>query len=384
MDALLDTRAYREADAPSDALLDQAPEDEDARMYRSVVLHGLGHYRESIEHDTFLIEHKQLLYWAYPHRGYNHLVLGELEKSEADYRKALETSPRGDLALSHLIRILERQGREAEARAFLEATAAAQADWSYPYRRLAWLSYGGQEYGDALRYADKTVALEPTAENYMERARLRRQDLAGSLADCRLAEEALAAGKSGEASWLELKSLKLAFSLRLDEEKEFRQALERLRGTTTPDGLADRAARHLELQDWQRALEDSQAALDAIASGQPHHADPGELYRRQAWCLGNLGRYQEGLAALNESLRYDPGGAESHEIQGYLLVGSGRYREAVDAYTLAIAAKPTGQAYLGRSKAHQKLKNWRLELEDYLKGTRLDANWYEYPCWPRS
>jgi tetratricopeptide (TPR) repeat protein len=62
-----------------------------------------------------------------------------------------------------------------------------------------------------------------------------------------------------------------------------------------------------------------------------------ELYRQRAWALRDLARWEEGLAAVTEGLKFKPGDRDLVLIKGLLLAGAGRYSEAV---SLAVRMPP--------------------------------------------
>jgi len=101
---------------------------------------------------------------------------------------------------------------------------------------------------------------------------------------------------------------------------------------------------HLSLQvgDWQSALEHLDRARVAAdvrrAFDRPVDREYQlVIYRNRAWVLRDLGRWEEGLEAVQEGLEFRPGDHDLVLIKGLLLAGAGRYEEAM---TVALRMKP--------------------------------------------
>jgi tetratricopeptide (TPR) repeat protein len=68
--------------------------------------------------------------------------------------------------------------------------------------------------------------------------------------------------------------------------------------------------------------------------------EDAQLRASLAGALGALGRYDEALAQLTESIRLDPVNPEAHHNQGAILERQGKRTEAVAAYRAALRYEP--------------------------------------------
>ncbi|MCA9790196.1 MAG: tetratricopeptide repeat protein, partial [Candidatus Eremiobacteraeota bacterium] len=362
--AYLDQGLYDQAEKPSSEWLRLAPDEPHAYSARSVVCTAQGRYDESIALDSWLIEHNKLTDWAYPHRGYNRRLTGRLAESEADYRLTLERFPRHERALANLIMVLQESGREAEVVPTLRKTLEAQPEFSPARRILIDELFNRVDRQAALAQADRLIAYEPTAENYLFRAYLHPHDFKAALADCDKAAQMLNEKRAGETTGITVMAARSGFVSRQQQQEKNLEQLEALKAARTSSQLANRAQLHLVLGHYQQALTDFERAEPL----------PPAMACEKAYCLGLLGRYSQGLTRLSQA----PASARQLEVRGYLLVGLGHHQEALSAYTQALAKHESGQALWGRARAYRGLGNWKLARQDEAAARRLTPT-YEHP-----
>ena len=137
--------------------------------------------------------------------------------------------------------------------------------------------------------------------------------------------------------------------------------------------LSLRAAAFAELGQWQRALEDQQGN---IALQAPQDAWPMIMlgaYHRE------LKQYEPALAALRKAMSLDedgPGtgpGMAVHYHMGQTLHAMGRYREAVEIYTLGIPKQPDyGYALYRRALSYEALGDRKMAKRDLFRVRELE------------
>ncbi|MGE0494491.1 MAG: tetratricopeptide repeat protein [Vulcanimicrobiota bacterium] len=367
-DAYLSQSLYSQAEKPSSEWLRLAPDDPHAYSARSVVCNGLGRYDESIALDSWLVEHNKLTDWALPHRGYSCRLAGRLAESEADYRLTLERHPRHARALANLIMVLQESGREAEVVSTLRKTLEADPEFSAARRILIKELFNRVDREAALGEADRLIARDPTAENYLVRAYLHPHDFQAALADCDKAAQMLNEKRAGETTGITVMAARSGFASRQQEQAKLLEQLEVLQAAKSSQELAHRARLQLALGHYQQALADFERAEPLTP----------EMVCEKAYCLGLLGRYDQGLTRLSQA----PASTRQQEVRGYLLVGLGRHQQAVAAYTQALAKHETGQALWGRARAYRRLGQWKLAREDEAAAGKLIAT-FDHPWWPK-
>jgi tetratricopeptide (TPR) repeat protein len=116
----------------------------------------------------------------------------------------------------------------------------------------------------------------------------------------------------------------------------------------------NRGMAYCNLQRWSEALADFNRAI-ALA---PHPSS----YEQRGIVYYQMGDRESARKDLEQALRMDPRRAVPLVNLGWLCIEEGRYREAVDYCTRAIAIEPTlSSAYTNRARAY-------LELGDSLRG----------------
>ncbi|RME64676.1 MAG: tetratricopeptide repeat protein [Alphaproteobacteria bacterium] len=161
-------RLERDADAIAGftALLVQEPDFLDAEIAFADVLRRLEHYKESATHydrAIALAEAGGDADWTlYYGRGICHERLGDWDKAEADFRRALAIEPDEPYVLNYLgYSLLDRGLASAEAQAMIERAVAQRPDDGFIVDSLGWAHYLAGRYDEAVEILEKAVALQP-------------------------------------------------------------------------------------------------------------------------------------------------------------------------------------------------------------------------------
>eukprot|EP00899_Mesostigma_viride_P028991 jgi/Mesvir1/9277/Mv03137-RA.2 len=98
-----------------------------------------------------------------------------------------------------------------------------------------------------------------------------------------------------------------------------------------------------------------------------------------SWSAGNSHHMANAFAAaaapLEQGQRGQAAAAERHKDKGNAMYKAGRYQEAIDEYTEALALVPSEQAFYGnRAAAYLMLKKYDQALADCLSALNIDSN----------
>lgn len=97
--------------------------------------------------------------------------------------------------------------------------------------------------------------------------------------------------------------------------------------------------------------------------------------------LCSLGRYEEALAAVDQSLRLNPDNrdnfkASTYGVKGNILVSLGRYEKALATYEQALQLDPMCAAtWIGKGNAYFHLRRYAESLVSYEQALQLDPDW---------
>lgn len=101
-------------------------------------------------------------WFIYYARAISHERLGNWDKAEADFRKALELNPGQPQVLNYLgYSMVEKQVHLDEALAMIEQAVAAQPGSGYIVDSLGWVLYRLGRYDEAIGHMERAVELEP-------------------------------------------------------------------------------------------------------------------------------------------------------------------------------------------------------------------------------
>ena len=129
-------------------------------------LRGLERFQESIkpyDDALALIETPEEQHWIiYFARGISHERVGDWDKAEADFRKALELRPEQPQVMNYLgYSFLEMQTNYDEALDLIERAVALRPDSGYIIDSLGWGLYRLGRYEEAVGHMEKAVELMP-------------------------------------------------------------------------------------------------------------------------------------------------------------------------------------------------------------------------------
>lgn len=107
-------------------------------------------------------EREDQQWFVYYARGISYERLGEWEKAEADFRKALELNPEHPQVLNYLgYSMVEKQVNLDEALDMIERAVAARPDSGYIIDSLGWVLYRLGRYEEAVGHMERAAELEP-------------------------------------------------------------------------------------------------------------------------------------------------------------------------------------------------------------------------------
>lgn len=219
-------------------------------------------------------------------------------------------------------------------------------------------------YPDAVAYADKVIAREPTAENYLQRASVRDPvDIVSRMADI----DAALAKKPGYPPAV---TERAALQSETGDHKGAIAAYTAQLKTATkmPDKRRLWTLRGVEY------AKDAQAAASAKDFAASLSDDPdGDSYNNFCWVTAAARVNLEGaLAACEKAVALAPKDPSYLDSKGFVLLQLGRFNEAIAAYDAALATKPKlAPSLYGRGLAKQ--RRCKCEAGDAdIKAARLD------------
>lgn len=126
-----------------------------------------------------------------------------------------------------------------------------------------------------------------------------------------------------------------------------------------------RAMTHMNLQQYDRALEDLDRALK-LAMHPYYLQSRGQI-------LFMVKRYDEAIADLKEASAMDPTNAIAWQLQADALATQGKYVEAIEPYTKALeACQPTAVLYQARGNAAANAGQPDRAIVDYTKALEIE------------
>jgi len=225
----------------------------------------------------------------------------------------------------------ERVGRAAEAVGLLHRAVGLDATDAALWRELAQAQLGARRNVEALRAAERALALAPEVAaghrlKAVALARLGRLDAAAAA----LAEVERREPRTAET--LALKALLLMLAGRLEEaDRLFTPVLAAI------PGLAEAQANHAQVLSRLNRHEAALKAAEAARAAKPEL--PG-VHLLLGMLLERLGRQADARTAYERALGLDPTLAEAHHALARLMRAQGDLDDAVSGFRRAVALSP--------------------------------------------
>jgi tetratricopeptide (TPR) repeat protein/lipopolysaccharide biosynthesis protein/LPS sulfotransferase NodH len=225
------------------------------------------------------------------------VALGETEKAEGCYRRAIALDGSVASAWHRLGLVLRSQDRLVEARVALETALRCSGLPALGLRALADVLVGLEDWTAAIECYGELAAVAPQEVEAQ-------RDFAVLLSERGMQAEVIA------VYWRALESMPESFELNL--------------------GLAEVL---VALEDWDEAIE----VYARLAELRPQD---GEIQAKLAERLLDLGRVKAAIEVLKRSVAVCDGEAHLHHLLGDALARQEKWKRAVKAYRRAIALRP--------------------------------------------
>jgi tetratricopeptide (TPR) repeat protein len=254
--------------------------------------------------------------WPY-YLGQLFIGQGALAKAANPFEQVLSLRPNDVPTLVWLGYVHIELGHPEAAEPVLIRARTAAPDSAAVWYQLGRASLAKQEYGDAVRFLDEALRLNPEAAviHYPLAMAYR------GLGDLEKAQSNLdrTVGRGGTAA-----TVTMADPLMADLNTILH----------SPEVFVDLAQQASARGDWAEAVAQLRKAIELA----PDNALM-RLYFAQA--LSRTGRPRDALAEIDKAIGLDPGLAPAHFMKAALLERSGREDQAIVEYTAAITVDPT-------------------------------------------
>ena len=276
---------------------------------------------------------------------------GRLDAAEAGYRRRLELMPDDPYAELGLARVAQLRGRTGETMSHLEHLLAAQPKFSAAQNLYAELqaAAGREDLADLHRWLGREAGRFREADDpWLEEVDARCQD-PRRLCHLGVIAYQTNTGDRGRARFEKAIALApaepLAYQMLgalLLEQGQAAAAREVLaRGVANARASVPEPLHFLRLSEAARALQQTDAARQALADGLSRHPDSPELLHAQGNQLKADGRGAEAEAAYRRALEFNPAFVDADFALALLLLETGRREAAVQALNQALTMQPT-------------------------------------------
>ena len=283
----------------------------------------LERYNEALADYNTAIEIDNENALAYYSRGYLYKILEKLELAELDFKKAIELCPYDDTSMVEL--------------GFIKIQSGSK---------------------EAMNYINNAININPTADNYYNRVKVRytilkRED---SL-------KHLSGGKFVKYYGDEIFNEKQA----IDDIEDLNKAIELDSDNKTY--IQQRSRRYIYLKQYDKALKDSEALTEI-------EPDNKNWYVLKAFCEMYMGKLNEAIENANRylSMNYNNGDTDYYGIIGITNYKLGNLKEAVNVLSKGIALKETDVFYYYRGLANYKLKRFIKSYRDIKRALELNPD----------
>jgi tetratricopeptide (TPR) repeat protein len=293
----------------------------------------------------------------------------DLKAARREFDLALHRQPDHFWAQYYLALCDLELGSTDAADAGLTACLARRPDFVWTYVVRGYANARLKEFDDAEEDFRKGLELDPSADAryalYVHRGVLKLEE--GKLEN---AEEDL---QKARALKPERYQAYLNLALVARRRRQDSAALERLeevlRHDPPPEVQAQVYAHQAEVYYRQRRYADAVRACDQALAARP---DAAQAQGLKARALLDAEKYREAEQAFTDFLRMggrsDP---DAYRGRGQARVKLGRYADAVQDYTLALAASPDAELYTHRGWAYVFVEAWQLGRADFVEALRL-------------
>jgi tetratricopeptide (TPR) repeat protein len=305
--------------------------------------------------------------FALSNRAYAYSRNAERPKALVDAASAIRVSPTYVDMYDLRAWIFASRGEEDAAIKEINAMLAASPDSVDALRKAARNYWILGRYPDAVAAADKVVAREPTAQNYLHRANSRDPaDVVNRMADV----DAALAKKPGFPPAVAQRAVLL--SLSGDHKGAIAAYTAQLK--TVDQMPAKRWFWTLRGIEYAKDAQTAASAKD-FAAALSDNPD-GDSYNNFCWTVALARVNLEGaLAACEKAVAIAPKDPAYLDSKGFALLQLGRFDEAILAYDGSLAAKPDLSASLyGRGLAKKRRCNCDAGEADMKAGRSEDPN----------
>ncbi|ROH93903.1 ATP-binding protein [Microcystis aeruginosa FACHB-524] len=408
-DKLYDKQNYTESLRGYDALVKYFPKDENFQLMRGNSLYYLKMYEEAISACEEAIRLKSDYEAAWYNKG---VIFGNLKRYEealSAYDEAIRLKPDDEAAWYNKGLIFGNLKRYEEALSAYQEAIRLKPDYE-----AAWHNKGNQlanlgRYEEALSAYEEAIRLKPDYTSAIDSRNLVINKTYSIRKRLNFYENELSKLKNGNdknliilvIDYLELSKISkyeldndiLSYQLlykayqlsSLNNLPVVERCSALLKKVYLYPSLLISLARYKEadeyIKNWLPIFQDSndREGMDAMLDPQTVQSSSSLLNIGNE--LGDLGRYEEAIAAYDEAIKIDPNDPDLWHNKGNQLANLGRYEEALSAYEEAIRLKPDYEAaWLNKGNQLANLGRYEEALSAYDEAIRLkpdyEAAWF--------
>ena len=403
---LYDEQNYTESLRGYDSLVKYFPKDENFQLMRGNSLYYLKMYEEALSAYEEAIRLKPDYDYAWYNKGFIFGNLKRYEEALSAYDEAIRLKPDDEAAWYNKGLIFGNLKRYEEA-----LSACNQAIKLKPDYEVAWAVKGNQlanlgRYEEALSAYEEAIRLKPDYTSAIDSRNLVINKTYSIRKRLNFYENELSKLKNGNdknliilvIDYLELSKISkyeldndiLSYQLlykayqlsSLNNLPVVERCSALLKKVYLYPSLLISLARYKEadeyIKNWLPIFQDSndREGMDAMLDPQTVQSSSSLLNIGNE--LGDLGRYEEAIAAYDEAIKIDPNDPDLWHNKGNQLANLGRYEEALSAYDEAIRLKPDyDYAWLNKGNQLENLERYEEAIAAYDEAIKLKADYIE-------
>ena len=399
-------KRYEEALSAYEEAIRLKPDYEAAWLNKGSQLADLGRYEEALSAYEEAIRLKPDYEAAWLGKGNQLANLGRYEEALSAYEEAIRLKPDYEAAWLGKGNQLGNLGRYEEALSAYEEAIRLKPDYE-----AAWLGKGNQlanlgRYEEALSAYQEAIRLKPDYTSAIDSRNLVINKTYSIRKRLNFYENELSKLKNGNdknliilvIDYLELSKISkyeldndiLSYQLlykayqlsSLNNLPVVERCSALLKKVYLYPSLLISLARYKEadeyIKNWLPIFQDSndREGMDAMLDPQTVQSSSSLLNIGNE--LGDLGRYEEAIAAYDEAIKIDPNDPDLWHNKGNQLANLGRYEEALSAYDEAIRLKPDyDYAWLNKGNQLENLERYEEAIAAYDEAIKLKADYIE-------
>ena len=301
--------------------------------------------------------------FAIGHRALCEYVLGREDSALADAELALKSSPDWVALRALRATVFLSEGKTDQSASEAQLLVKQSPDSVYAQLEAGRIYAQAGKTAESLKAFDAALAIKPSAAIYITRARWRpASDKSGRTADL------LAALKLEPDNVDAIAEEARQFAMAGD----FKRSIELYNRLVNPMALfSEFAAMHATV-----LYKDGRTAeAEKVLVEQRRKAKTAAQLAKLCSIKAGAGILLDGaLKDCDDAVRLDPADEAAMESRGFVLLRLGKFDDAIESYTKAIAKKPTAASYMGRALAYSRKGDKIHSDQDRAKALNLDSD----------